>query len=175
MINGIDWSYYGDLIHRSEDVVRSYGIEVPEYISYDVSTRSSAWGDWTLKEGCHYIRTSKALLESNNDKAIMETIIHEILHACYPKDGHTKGWKKAAKMISDDGVYNITRLSNALDKGLKEDEMKWMFKITCNTCGKLWYYQKPKNIRAIVKGQGKCPFCKKHKFTVVNKFGDIVH
>ena len=175
MINGVDWSYYGDLIHRSEDTVRSYGIEVPEFISYDVSRRTSAWGDWRLKsDGCNYIRVAKNLLESENDKAIMETIIHEILHACYPYDGHTKGWKKAASRISRDGVYNISRLSNAADKGLTDDQMKWMFKVTCKNCGKLWYYQKPKNIREIVKGKCRCPFCNKHKFIVINKFGEEV-
>lgn len=175
MINGVDWSYYGSLIHQSEDTVRSYGIEVPEFISYDVSRTTRSWGDWRLKkDGCNYIRVTKSLLETGNDKAIMETIIHEILHACYPKDGHTKGWKKAAKRISNDGVYNISRLSNAADKGITDDQMQWMFKITCNNCGKLWYYQKPKNVRAIVKGKGVCPFCKKHKFIVVNKFGEIV-
>lgn len=174
LINDVDWSYYGPLIHESEELVESFGIEIPEFISYDIVKSDRKWGDWSLKDGCHYIRVAKRLLDTGNDHAIKETLIHEILHACYPHEGHRKGWKRAAKLISDSTDYRISRLSSEDDKGIQEDEINWMFKIECTNCGTRWFYTKPKNVRAIVRGRCMCSKCKSKKFKVINKFGEEV-
>ena len=173
-INGVDWGYYGPLIHESKELVESFGVVVPEFIEYDISNSHNNWGDWTLINGIHHIRISKTLLETYNDHAIKETLIHEILHACHPFDGHRKGWKRDAKIISNATEYNITRLSTPYDKDIKDDEINWMFKIECLGCGQKWLYTKPKNVRSIVRGKCKCPDCKGKKFKVINKFGEEV-
>lgn len=171
-INGVDWGYFGSMIHEAEDVVRSYNVNIPEYIEYNAANITKNWGRWELENGLHKIKIAKFIIDSEDDHVLMNTLIHEILHACFPKDGHKGKWKKIADKITSDGKYNITRLGSWAEF---EEEPEFMFKATCNNCGHNWYYFKAKPlIRKLVKGQCTCPYCEGRKFIVYNKYNEII-
>lgn len=72
-----------------------------------------------------------------NDNAVMETIIHEILHTCKGCMNHGKEWKRLANIVKEKTGYEITRCGSysdfGIDSPIKERKKNYVFK--CEKCG----------------------------------------
>ena len=88
--------------------------------------------------------SSRILRDEVPDKATMEVLIHEILHACKDGNSHTGAWKRYANIISRNTEYNITRTTSAATFGLEEEQNKLMrqYAVKCTCCGKTYYKSK---------------------------------
>ena len=66
-----------------------------------LNKRKSAFGvcNYTDKE----IQLSSVLVPSMTDKAIFETIVHEIAHALTPRHGHDYFWKRKCVELGGNG------------------------------------------------------------------------
>ena len=71
--------------------------------------------------------------ELSKKEDIINTVIHELLHAYYFPDGHKGRWKVAALKVSEATPYCITRCSN---KKLNTQPKK-VYILTCHKCGKI--------------------------------------
>ena len=125
------------------------------------------------------IEISAFLLDKRNDeKSVMNTIYHELLHCCDEcwKDGHRGKWKEYAELVND--CYNMDicrasyfseRLNEEVLKEKKEREERasYTFHWCCEDCGNTnfciqkrapkWYYHI---------NMYQCTECKSHNLTV---------
>ena len=90
------------------------GVRKPKITKVSVSTRMTrALGRCKTYGGIASLRyseivISKYLLDDKYNRVNrVGTLIHEILHAYFPIDRHGGYWKKYAKMISDNSMFNI--------------------------------------------------------------------
>lgn len=88
--------------------------------------------------------SGRILRDEVPDKATMETIIHEILHACEDGHGHKGSWKRYANIINRKTEYNITRATSASTFGLEDEQSELVRKYACECkrCGKVIYKSK---------------------------------
>ena len=165
--------YLYSLIDNSKKVIEQFGLSLPERVVYCIETMNSSWGTHVVNNGLHEIAISRQLYEDRNDHSIETTLIHEMLHACFPNDGHRKNWKKYADLISKNTDYCIKRISSCKEKEFAPTN--FMFKAVCKGCGNEWYFFKPsKKVRDIAHGKCRCPHCKSTKFIVYNQFGGTI-
>ena len=111
------------------------------YRPITINTRAKRrWGRCTSSNDGERARieiSSRILRDDVPDKATMEVIIHEILHACKDGMSHTGVWKKYANIISEKTEYKITRTSAAEKFGLKEEQLTRQYVVMCEKCGVL--------------------------------------
>ena len=144
-----------DLYKYSEeciDEMKSMGVEVSNLpnIIWTVSSRAkSRYGQCYMrsKSKC-VIDISKFLLDESitpNEDALKNTIIHELLHALYPNDGHKGRWKNMADHITkaSNGKYIIKRCTSYQEKGIDIEKLIVQhpkrsmpkYNIKCTNCG----------------------------------------
>lgn len=95
------------------------------------------------------INISVELLKDNiSDEALMNTIIHEILHTCENCMNHGKDWQYWANYVNDCySCYNIKRTTSFEEKGINRDEViKYNYLVKCNKCGYEWKKQKRSSV-----------------------------
>jgi len=120
------------------DGVEIYPIKRP----IKINTRSaSRWGCCKYR-GDSLERTieisSRLLSDDVSDDATMNTLIHEILHACKGCHGHGGLWLKYANIINSQyPQYNIKRTTSPDELGVKPTSYRYA--IQCVECGKVHY------------------------------------
>ena len=109
-------------------------------------------------------------LENNKYEDLVNTMIHEYLHAyCAQKGvicGHNGMWKNKARVISMKTNYNITRLSKI---HVKKREYKYLIK--CECCGGTVKYERESKAVKYIRNYGEnsgyhCGRCGSHKLVV---------
>lgn len=85
------------------------------------------------------IEVSKKMFNFDN-KEMITTLIHEILHTFKDTKGHNYKWKWYANKITNNTEYTITRTRSISEEERAEINYKW--KITCLGCGCTWYKQR---------------------------------
>ena len=105
--------------------------------------KQSVFGDAIPKSE---IGISSRLLEKNYPKDYrVGTLIHEILHAYFPKDHHGGDWKKYAQVISKYTQYDIQRLATEEETGaLNKGDAKYMCR--CSKCGQIFEYNRASKV-----------------------------
>lgn len=98
------------------------------------------------------VSISKYFVDNNGttDAQVFNTLVHEVLHACFPGEGHKGGWKAAAERISSlHSNLDITRCANYVDadgKNVLPDapkrESHISYVMTCPCCGKQWVFHR---------------------------------
>lgn len=115
-------------------------------ISEFVPLYSFSWDNSKKRFGCCYytqrtITMSRHLTPLRTNKAVQQTIMHEIAHALHPGDGHGKLWKAQmrafglpdARCPSDD--VDVSSIAN--------------WRAGCKACGKVYYMiRKPRIAKA---------------------------
>lgn len=108
--------------------MKTMGVELTNLpnIKWAVSSRAkSRYGQCYFmgsKDKC-IIDISTFLLDEDitpNEDSLKNTIIHELLHALFPYDGHKGKWKTMANYITraSDGKYVIKRCTSYQEKGI---------------------------------------------------------
>ena len=131
-----------------------------------------------LKDGTYEIEISKFLLDDETQQmALMNTVIHEVLHTCPGGMTHKGMWKTYANVINRNTNYTITRCATNEEvamvpayEALQKDSTK--YEITCLHCGKQFKYKRAGSVvksllRKPLNSTCSCPYCKSHDFKVV--------
>ena len=121
------------------------------------------------------VSISKYFVDNNGttDAQVFSTLVHEVLHACFPGEGHKGGWKAAAERISRlHNNLDITRCASYTDannKNVLPDAPKRQAHITyvmsCSTCGRVWQWHRANKY---TKNGALCPVCNNKLNLVVN-------
>lgn len=117
------------------------------------SRAQSRWGRCTYHKATntYSIEISMRLLTDDVEyKALMDTMIHEFLHAHKDRMCHTGEWKRCANLVNVHYGFNIKRCTSANEKGIADSITKYKYKIVCNYCGCANYYcRETKLVRTI--------------------------
>lgn len=123
------------------DIVERCGIEVGDIADITINTRAKRrYGQCSLRNGRYYINISSFILTDETIyKAVLETIIHEILHTCDGCFNHGSLWKSYADRIKRMTGYTITRTSAREKYGLEpyEKQGKDNYVFVCKDCGQV--------------------------------------
>lgn len=103
----------------------------------------SAWGKCNYKGNIHEIVVSAALLETN-EHSIMQTLLHEVLHATKGCHNHGCIWKNRAAQINAKYGYNIQVTHSPEEMGADEQfyTEHYRYVIECQECGYKFGYKK---------------------------------
>lgn len=170
MIDSRVRKYYEDAC----DILDSLGIEYGPIKNVTVNTRvKSRWGQ------CSYNKVDEifnldisAILLKGSYEAIMDTVIHELLHAHKDRLNHTGEWKRCAKLINVNYGYNIKRATSAAEKNIEIPTSTETYKylIKCNNCStETKYKRRAKIVNLLLKnpnGTCRCGVCGGNSFTV---------
>lgn len=124
-------------------VVEECGIETGIITGVKVNTRAKKrFGLCTYKSmtGTYEISISAFILADDTDEnAVMETIIHEILHTCDGCMNHGREWKRLANIVYQKSSYRITRTSAREKFGLEATPKKTKdnYVFVCEDCGQV--------------------------------------
>ena len=126
--------------------LNAIGIYPNEVSEFKINTRAkNRWGQTCKKDGIYSININYLLLQDDcPEKALLETLYHELLHCVDGCMNHGDKWQELAELVSDCYSVDITRVSSD-DKKLgteyanevriiKEQNMK-KFAIQCVDCG----------------------------------------
>lgn len=142
-----------ELLQKGIEQVKSVGI-IPGKINPNVvinSKAASRFGLCSRKKNGKYdyeIQLNSILLEAGADeKAAMNTMIHEILHTCEGCMNHGPKWKSYAAIMNRKFGYNIDTCNSYEELGLKEPKGKYTLKCTNKKCGKT--YEKNRKSKSV--------------------------
>lgn len=108
------------------------------------------------------IEVSESLFQLDDD-AVINTLIHEILHTFKDTNGHKGKWKVYADEISKNTKYKITRLADS-----SNIIIDYKYQITCKNCGLIKNnHRLSKNkINQYKDKKIECPKCKYNEFII---------
>lgn len=168
-------------IKEVENILDSLNIEYGPIDDVVINDRAkSRWGlcRYNSKRKDFTIEINTELLFSDYD-ALMNTLIHEFLHAHISRfhDGHRGKWKTYATLVNIRyPQYNIKRCTSAEEKGLSDYHIKhrresYKYIIVCDGCGNVDKYKRKSSIVTSILANPKhsncwCTICKSHSFTV---------
>lgn len=138
--------------------VADCGIDIGQIYEVTINTRINwAWGLCGQKGDGFKIEIAECLVNEDSYDDLLNTMIHEILHACKDAEGHGKVWKKYAQMIKE--AYGI-EIKRTNDKPtVKVDEARFTHKLICTNCNHTWLYTR--SCYAVRKPEKcTCPYCK---------------
>lgn len=140
------------MLAKAIEMVEALGIPVPESIcpvvgivdSHNFFGRCCGPTSNNNDSGFDYLVQVSRYTLKNTERSVMNTLIHEVLHACPGGRGHRGNWKKYADLFNSVYGYNIRRCGG--DKTLSDKENLFegviRYVIECPSCGRRWYRQK---------------------------------
>lgn len=129
------------MFEHAMNIVEKCGIEVGDIVKVEVNTRAKRrYGQCCKRSGRYYINISEFILTDDTVyKAVLETIIHEILHTCDGCMNHGRLWKAYADRVKRMTGYEITTTSDRAKFGLEpyEKQGKDNYVFVCEDCGQV--------------------------------------
>jgi predicted SprT family Zn-dependent metalloprotease len=127
-----------ELMTKAEEIVDSLGYVTPKY-SYTVDQQKRAAGtcNFTRKR----ISISSEVAKYHSEEKILNTCVHELLHALawenFGCSGHTGVWKQLARKINNIYHMNIRRTYKATETQTQARIKNAKYIITCTKCGQI--------------------------------------
>lgn len=91
------------------------------------------------------IRLQRGLIDKKYYTDLLSVLLHEMIHAYFPQDGHTGNFKKAACLINrirpDMNVQRLYNPEEHLYQAAKRP-VKTKYTVKCPQCGATWNYQR---------------------------------
>lgn len=140
-------SRLNDAYYHARCMLIDCGIDYGNIDEVKVNSRlTRVWGncgytkyasDW---ERCSYVIniSSRLLSDDVSDNALMDTLIHEILHTCRGCMNHGGRWKKLASIVNAKFGLNIKRCTSSEEKHIKEDPIIYKYAVKCPRCGHVY-------------------------------------
>ena len=97
------------------------------------SRATGRFGCCTRKNGGYTIELSSRMLGAE-ERAVMQTLAHEVLHTCYGCTNHGKRWKGYAARMNAAYGYEIARTDSCEKLGVP-DTKKVRYLLVCTKCG----------------------------------------
>lgn len=132
---------YMKMFREAMDVVHGLGIETGVIVDVSLNYRAkNRFGQCRRNNVTNtYSLNFNYLIfdDKANDVAIMNTIIHEILHTCENCMTHKNEWKRLANIVNTNTKYNITRCNSYENFGIENPkrEKKHNYVFYCEDCG----------------------------------------
>lgn len=170
-----------DAYKDAKEILNSLDIEYGPIASVTVNNRAkSRWGvcKFDKRLGKFFIEINSDLLdESVSYEALMDTLIHEMLHASKNRfySGHKGDWKHCADKVNYYyPQFNIKTTTAAEEKGISRESYTnkyFKYEIVCDTCGYINRYKRAgKVVQALLKksknSNCRCGVCFGNNFTV---------
>ncbi len=124
------------LLERVIAQARALGIPVSRSIVPQVRLNSRATGRFGCcirKNGVYTIELSSRLLEAE-ERAVMQTLAHEVLHTCWGCANHGPRWKGYAARMNAACGWDIARTDSCEKLGVP-DTAKVRYVLVCSRCG----------------------------------------
>ena len=125
-----------EYLEKAISMIKALHIPVSIAINPDVVVNERAtkiWGRCKRNPNKSYdIEINIRLLAEANDDAIIEIMLHEVLHTCPDCLNHGPLWKQYAKEVNKAYGINISRTSSAEALGV---ERKYKYHLQCENCG----------------------------------------
>lgn len=104
---------------------------------------TSTWGRCRrLTQYTFEIEISSRLLGDDVEhEALMNTMLHELVHTCKGCMNHGELWKRHAAKLNNAG-WSIQRCTSSEEKNIKETPRVYKYRVTCEECGDVWNYTK---------------------------------
>lgn len=132
---------YMAMFNEALEVVHGLGIETGNIVDVRLNyraknrfgqcRRNNVYNTYELNFN-HLIFADEA-----DDDAVMNVLIHEILHTCKDCMTHKGEWKRLANLVNENTKYNITRTNSyenfGIEKPKKEKKHNYVF--VCEKCG----------------------------------------
>ena len=137
----------------AKDILDSLNIEYGPIANVIIGKKRRAWGTCKRINGQYIIDINPVLLEDGISwESLMNTMVHELLHAHKDRMCHTGEWKRLAMYVNAEYPYlNIKRCSSADEKGvtysdytIRRSSVK--YEITCTSCGCVNYYRRKSRV-----------------------------
>lgn len=126
------------LYETALNIVKDCRIDYGDIVEITINTRAKKrWGQCRKRDGRFYININERILEDDTDPhAVLETIIHEILHTVDGCFNHGKEWKNYAERVYQTTGFKITRTTSAERFGIAlEENRKSRYVFVCEKCG----------------------------------------
>ena len=155
-------------------ILDNLGIEYGPVKNVTVNTRAkSRWGQCKYNGMTFDISISSMLLQKGvSYKAVMDTVLHELLHCHEDRLCHTGEWKRCAELVNDCYDYNIKRVTSAAEKNIAPtyNTSTVKYKVICNKCGTVTKYKRMgRVIKLLMKnpeGTCRCNVCGSTSFSL---------
>lgn len=142
-----------------EGIMEEDGYEYPYITEVSVGRFTSYLGRCSTRYNGGRILDSEIkisyvmLMENITEENRLNTMIHEILHAYFPKDHHGGRWERYARIINRKTGINIQRLATEEETEEFEKNINYKYIVKCGKCGHEWKYMRMCNV---VKHAEKC-------------------
>lgn len=131
---------------RCEEMLRKINIPIGDNIIYRVNTRATKrWGQCKKTDSGFTIEISYSLLDDRNeDIALMNTVIHELLHTCDGCMNHKAKWQAYGRQVYHEYGIDIKRVCDGVKQGISKEVIDERFvsytiQIHCTKCGKTFF------------------------------------
>lgn len=94
------------------------------------------------KRGNKYYIQISAFIITEDQKAVRETLAHEILHTAPDCMNHGNIWKRYANMMKRKYGYDVTRTKNIACYGITKPVSETSYTIKCQGCGQVIHRHK---------------------------------
>lgn len=152
------------LVDRAVKELNEIGIQTGNIIDIETAPVSRKyWGQCRRTAYGFVIKINEGLLNDDiDDKATMDTIMHEVIHTVNNCFDHKSGFKKVATLVNHKYGYNVKRTTTAAEKGIeKTNIIKYKYTIKCVNCGaSTGYARKSKAVKSIENKEGRY-YCNK--------------
>ena len=137
------------LINEARKDVKAVGLPLPppERFRFAIKTMKS-WGTckWERFMGSYkFTITLSTYLMTCDHQAKINTLTHELIHACYPANHHGAMFKRACMLLNSTfpDKYRLAR-TTAAEKKMDVEHAKTLYKhvIACPHCGKFYGYMR---------------------------------
>ena len=145
------------LVQDAKDVLDDLGIEYGPIATVTINSRAkSRWGRCKRVGDVYHIEISSDLMYDDVEwESAMNTMIHELLHAHKDRMCHTGEWKRCANLVNRKyPIYNIKRCSSAEERGVVRAKPTYKYKLMCDGCNSINYYQKETKAIVKIRAQG---------------------
>lgn len=128
------------LFDKSKNVLYSLGYNVPGELIVRLNYRLKTCLGQYFSNGIIEINKKHFLYDTEDN--VINTMIHELIHAMYPNYlGHCGKWEEAANHVSENTRYKIQAYAQKRDYEFMKNvsnirpASKMMYKMVCDNCG----------------------------------------
>ena len=135
---------YMVMFNEAVNVVENLGIEIGDIVDVKLNYRAkNRFGQCRRNNvlDTYELNFNYLIFDDDaNDDAVMNVLIHEILHTCKDCMTHKDEWKRLANIVNENTKYNITRCNSyenfGIEKPIKEKKHNYVF--VCEDCGQIF-------------------------------------
>lgn len=145
--------------HQANEMLYDIQILTGDIKEVKINTRSkTTWGWCKRRDGGFVIEIADCLLEHGNEKELLNTMLHELLHTVSGTHMHNQYWQDLAEKVNEKYGTNV-QTTNDYENINFGRKTNFKHVIQCTKCGETWFYTKYS--RAVrYPEKCRCPICK---------------